>query len=163
MSTQEQRQQWRELADAATPGEWMLGYTCGWADGAPYTNVNVETIDATIAGLGEQDECTADAAFIVAARAAVPALLADVDALTAERDVLRRLLESLTPGGSEFYDNPEACAMWARNRVGITSKIAVERNELRAERDALAAELAGYKRNAAYINSVIDSEGGYVP
>jgi len=34
---------------------------------------------------------------------------------------------------------------------------------LTAERDALAAELASYKRNAAYISSVIDSEGGYVP
>jgi len=34
---------------------------------------------------------------------------------------------------------------------------------LTQERDALAAELASYKRQAAYISSVIESEGKYVP
>jgi hypothetical protein len=46
----------------------------------------------------------------------VPALLAEVAALTAERDEARRLLEGLTPGGSEFYANPQRCAEWARQR-----------------------------------------------
>lgn len=68
---------------------------------------------------------------------------------------LNRLFEDLTPGGSEFHDSPDNCAAWARNRVGMTSKIAMERNVLRdqleaareeyaaltAERDALAQQL----------------------
>lgn len=32
-----------------------------------------------------------------------------------------------------------------------------------AERDALAAELASYKRNAAYIASCVESDGKYIP
>lgn len=34
------------------------------------------------------------------------------------KDDLMRLLESLTPGGSEFYESPENCARFIRERKG---------------------------------------------
>lgn len=34
-----------------------------------------------------------------------------------DRDALMRLLESLTPGGSEFYENPENCVEWIQRRL----------------------------------------------
>lgn len=38
-------------------------------------------------------------------------------AVTAERDTAYKLLESLTPGGSEFHNDPEACAKYVRDRI----------------------------------------------
>jgi hypothetical protein len=86
-------------------------------------------------GAANRLDVHANAAFIAAARAAVPALLADVDALTQERDKAATMLGDAL----------------------------LESNRIARERDALAAELASYKRQAAYISSVIDSEGKYVP
>ena len=95
MSTQEQRAEWRELAAAATPGEWYKRDEGVWLKNElQYVyNAIVTTDEADIAALGAEDSCHADAAFIAAARAAVPALLADVDALTQERDALAAELE----------------------------------------------------------------------
>ena len=111
MTTQEQRAEWSALEQAATPGEWF-------AERVPFKDTDAACIDNTerriITLYPPLENRHADAAFIAAARTAVPQLLADVDAL-------------------------------------------------QAERDALAAELASYKRQAAYISSVIDSEGKYVP
>jgi len=181
MTTQEQRAEWSALAQAATPGEW-------YAERVQFKDTDamcIENKDWRVATLYPPlENRAADAAFIAAARTAVPQLLADVDALTQERDALaasvqgwtdtalelladrsrfRSAIVSLTPGGSEFYDNPERCAEWVQERLSTTGKIAAERNELRKERDALSAELASYKRQAAYISNVIDSEGKYVP
>ncbi len=115
MSTEQQRQQWQELAAAATPGEWgydKLQWQCVIsapnrviASAHPYSTVGDDAPNA---------------AFIAAARAAVPQLLADVDALQAERDA------------------------YARNLADAQSDIAAEvaeRERVAAERDALAAEL----------------------
>ena len=90
MSTQQQRQEWRELAAAATPGEWVP--TWNWE--------HTESYEIPISAWGEgptrygselsqcAPQAEADAAFIAAARSAVPQLLADGDALTQERDAL---------------------------------------------------------------------------
>ncbi len=56
-------------------------------------------------------------------------------------DVLRTELEALTPGGSEFHDNPSACLDWIRNRLRTTGEIAAERNKLRRQLAAAQAEL----------------------
>lgn len=53
--------------------------------------------------------------------------------MTYTSDDLMRILESLTPGGSEFHNNPKACEEWVRGRLGTLSKVAGERNRLRAE------------------------------
>lgn len=53
--------------------------------------------------------------------------------MTYTSDDLMRILESLTPGGSEFHNSPKNCAEWVRGRLGTLSKVAGERNRLRAE------------------------------
>ena len=85
----------------------------------------------------------------------LPALLAELEAVTAERDEARRLLEGLTPGGSEFYDRPERCAQYAddeasrRNRMLVEAKaaLAAER-EAREKADELAATRLQWQRLA---------------
>jgi len=51
--------------------------------------------------------------------------------MTPDELYLRYLLESLTPGGSEFHDDPERCVAWIKDRLAFTAKIAAERNGLR--------------------------------
>lgn len=38
----------------------------------------------------------------------------EYDQLKAENEKVKRLLHDLTPGGSEFYNDPEYCAKWIR-------------------------------------------------
>lgn len=76
MITQEQLEQWRALADAATPGPWELK---NYGKSVYLAGPAIEDIIGRI-----QFHAGADAAFIAAARAAVPALLAEVERLTAE-------------------------------------------------------------------------------
>lgn len=180
MTTQEQRAAWRELEQAATPGEWVV---------ETIPNRIVST-DEKVAQNGWEEIGTynadADAAFIAAARAAVPALLDDVDALTAkqaemeaallrlspsvvailnakvdkltaERDALARMLDA------EMLRRQDAESDILRLTEDDTESAFERTATLRAERDALAAELAGYKRHAAYVAGVIDAEGKYVP
>jgi hypothetical protein len=128
MSTEQERQEWARLAEAATPGEWVArsydrlvtddesAIAQGWE--------NVGTIDS-------ED----DLAFIAASRAAVPALLADVDRLTGDNAVLGEALD--------------------------TALLHLKESE--ADRDKAIAELASYKRNAAYIAACVDSDGCYKP
>ena len=54
----------------------------------------------------------------------------------------QQALESLTPGGSEFAGDPEACAEYVRRRVA--GKEAIIKRMVR-ERQALAQELAAYR------------------
>jgi chromosome segregation ATPase len=56
-------------------------------------------------------------------------------------DAIERLLESLTPGGSEFAGSPEACARWVRERLSSVGKLAVERNRCQGQAEALAEAL----------------------
>ncbi len=111
MSTQQQRQEWRELAAAATPGEWTYIETASkWRIESDENGLIVDAFAMD----------TADARFIAAARAAVPALLADVDALTAERDA-----------------------------ANVSCKAALrDAANMRRERDALAAELERVRAQA---------------
>lgn len=61
----------------------------------------------------------------------------DVAAMEAELDALRKYLEELTPGGSEFSRSPEICFQWVQQRLSVTGKLAAKRNQLREENDAL--------------------------
>ena len=45
---------------------------------------------------------------------------------------LMDILESLTPGGSEFKNNPKACHEWIKARLQTRGRVASERNQLRA-------------------------------
>jgi hypothetical protein len=57
--------------------------------------------------------------------------------LRKERDAAYRLLESLTPGGSEFYESPKNCAEFAKRQMSSWVPVARERNELRAKWSAV--------------------------
>jgi hypothetical protein len=74
MIAQQQLQKWRRLADAATPGEW-------WTE---LRFVFAQDGEMVAAGEGLSDDKIANAAFIAAAREAVPALLDEVARLRAE-------------------------------------------------------------------------------
>ena len=80
MITPEQLAQWRALADAATPGPWEA--TSTWSDDGDSYYVAVVDGRALLDTYVSMTD--ADAAFIAAAREAVPALLAEVERLTAE-------------------------------------------------------------------------------
>jgi hypothetical protein len=127
--TPEQLATWRQLADAATPGTWAVDYISNLV-----STDDQETIDN-----GWQQICEFwgddDAAFIAAARTAVPALLAEVERLTAENDNLRN----------------------TKVNVDETEWIRV------SEYVKLRRRLAEYERNAAYISGIIDSGGAYIP
>lgn len=119
MSTQQQRQEWRELAEALVPGEWNVRPDTHLVVRGPWIVVSVSLSDAA--------ETQATAAFIAAAREAVPQLLADVDALQAERDALAAELAERTTVTEQI-----SMALHVRD-TQLTAAI--------AERDALAAEL----------------------
>lgn len=48
-------------------------------------------------------------------------------------DLVKMCEDQLTPGGSEFFGNPENCIQFAHERLGTTATIALERNQLRVE------------------------------
>ena len=82
------RDRLRRLADAATPGPWVMdddsrGLVGPWIDGVSEEGTAREVADCTWT-----DE--ADAEFITAARGAVPALLDALDRAEAERDEWRQ-------------------------------------------------------------------------
>jgi hypothetical protein len=52
-----------------------------------------------------------------------------------------RLLESLTPGGSEFSGSPEACARWVKERLAGAGKLAAERNRYREQAARLVTDI----------------------
>ncbi len=55
-----------------------------------------------------------------------------------ENDKLKRLLHDLTPGGSEFYNDPEYCAQWIReNRQQHHYSLAQQIVNLKDERQKL--------------------------
>lgn len=86
----------RELADAATPGPWCTDI---WEiyQGTEYQPGISEWIGETCRGRVEglaQDK--ADASFVAAAREAVPALLAEVERLRADRDAFCDRVDTLT-------------------------------------------------------------------
>jgi hypothetical protein len=80
--TDAQLQEWQALADAATPGTW----------GKEYSAVTANERITHIAHADPMGNGEADAAFIAAARAAVPALLAEVQRLRAQNTALRDVL-----------------------------------------------------------------------
>lgn len=49
-----------------------------------------------------------------------------------------RLLESLTPGGSEFFNNPERCAKWIADRLTNAQRLTVDAVARRKEAEANA-------------------------
>jgi len=55
------------------------------------------------------------------------ALIASAPTLYRENQQLKRLLHDLTPGGSEFYNDPEYCAKWVKEEREGFKKFAVNK------------------------------------
>jgi hypothetical protein len=132
MMDKEQMQEWARLEQAAAPGEWEhVPAAQGWAF--------VRDADGnTIASVPNAN----NAAFICAARTAVPALLSEVERLTAER---ARLMEA----GRDMQEQRDGWKEEAETARAQTDAIAAEwqaendkLNACRKERDALAGQLA---------------------
>ena len=72
-----------------------------------------------------------------------------IAALTTERDSCQRMLEDLTPGGSEFYRNPIRCRNWVQDRLSSAHASTVKAVQ---ERDDALARLAAAE--ALYLDAV---------
>lgn len=70
------------------------------------------------------------------------ASLARAEAAEASRTELMRLLESLTPGGSEFHNDPKTCAEWIQSRGDFAKQQIIKRREAEAENARLREVLA---------------------
>jgi len=115
MSTAEEREQWQTLAEAATPGPWKVSLE---RIVAPEKRPMPELYDAPFpVGFAHSGR---DTLFIAAAREAVPALLADLEAAERERDAWR---ESAADLGQRLnkaeYDRDEEQYENQRLRDGI--------------------------------------------
>jgi hypothetical protein len=78
-----QLEKWKELADAATPGPWGVMPAGDNPTNETWVYEHNDIVLSTVATLGFPDhpQVQVDAAFIAAAREAVPALLKLVDEL----------------------------------------------------------------------------------
>jgi len=130
-------QEWRRLAEAATPGEWEEVAESGewWL-----TTTNDETAALCII----PDTCNMhqdDVNFIAAARAAVPALCDALEAAWRERDAL-------------------AAELAAVKAVPVIDLHDLSIDELIAAGDAISrAKVERYRRGVA----AVDNNGRYVP
>lgn len=104
-TTPKQRRQWREIADAATPGPWCTDPAPRFAGAV---SVVVDGVSRQVAladgqaamfdcerGLETHEVMSANARFVAAARTAIPALLDDVTELEAEVDRLREKVSDM--------------------------------------------------------------------
>lgn len=96
MSTEQQRAEWRELTAARTPGVWEAERM----QRQYVVSATAQVVAMTYPRINAHDD-EPNAAFIAAASVAVPALLADVDRLTAERDALAAELARATAHARE--------------------------------------------------------------
>lgn len=158
-------QEWRRLAEAATPGEWT-GYhshsDCESVIYDPVGNGGILFVAPDRDTGGEQAE--RNVMFAIAARAAVPTLCDALEAAWAERDAALAHWRNWSAIRQDLADTN--ARMWreaetARQTEG--QQAAAEIAKLTAERDALAAELASYQRGAAAIAQAVDEYGRYVP
>jgi len=99
--TPEQIAEWKRLADAATEGPWegdgfrfisAMGAVDTYS-GSVWASIievyNIERNDSFGRNWSSSGTAAANAAFIVASRSAVPALITEIERLTAERDALK--------------------------------------------------------------------------
>jgi hypothetical protein len=137
-TTPQQRAEWAALAEAATPGPWeaVQGASAGWWVEQPNT-ATIADIDIDYSGQPD-----ADAAFIAAAREAVPALLADLEAVEAaleagdacgavgcralaERDRLRAGIEALADRyGADAAHEGYGGELWSTTEAALRALLA---------------------------------------
>lgn len=107
-----------------------------------------KTSNALCQVFGSKEESEANAARIITT-------WNEYDQLKAENEKVKRLLHDLTPGGSEFYNDPEYCAKWIReNRTESHYNMGGIIKDLKAQLEA-AKEREKVLREAA--KGIIDN------
>lgn len=141
-TTRERRDEWKRLAEAATEGPWDLDMNKRWgswkvtappSDGHP--DYSRKIADSLLT--------EADAEFIAAAREAVPALIAEVESLSVERDDLRAKLKLVGATLDEV--------------AGVLNDTEAERDYLAAKITAVEAENDNARAKEALLRGVLDN------
>jgi hypothetical protein len=142
--TPEQRAEWQRLADAATPGPWNAYTATCCPDQGGVAGTNRHVCPQHVGAYGHPMDIE-DAAFIAAAREAVPALLSSLAAAEERaraaieaRDVYRAKYEQADAERRGIAATASYPVYEARCLRG---KAEAENAALRSERDALAARV----------------------
>ncbi len=80
------------------------------------------------------------------------------------KDDLMLLLESLTPGGSEFHESPTACVEFVRGRYSASVSLKLLQRKAVAERDTLlmaCENLLAYRKRAGAVNFQLEKADDY--
>ena len=109
----------RERVNAASPPPW----TTSLADGQSVYSQTRRTPICHCGGMFSPGQIRNNASFIARARVDVLDLLDALQAAEQRAEAAERLLERLTPGGSEFHDNPTMCAQWVTDRLSTLAKL----------------------------------------
>jgi hypothetical protein len=117
-----------KLALVATPGPWRAQRTSKWhrSPGVIIYDAGRHHI-ATLSDYANAEPVPTNAN----ARLIAAASPARVLSLIGEVRELRRLLEDLTPGGSEFHGDPQRCAECVRERLASVARVQAENRRLR--------------------------------
>ena len=148
--TQQELDALKALANAATPGPWhgdgnggRVKYSVYGANEALVLRVDHKNAESGFLG----DNAENDEAFVLAVRAAVPALLAEVERLNGERSFLMAEIkkqdaevERLRADNAQLQQQRHAAREDAY-RLGVEEGLSLSRG-ISNERDALRAELA---------------------
>lgn len=141
MITQRKLDEWRELADAATPGKWGARLDVFAVMHPVFAGHRIAT-----RGAFDDAQAQVDAAFIASAREAVPALLDEVarlagrvEHLTRQREIDAALSRQQAEYAAELHARLAAAEAWQTKTNG---KWMVALLEARAENERLAAIVA---------------------
>ena len=69
--------------------------------------------------------------------------------MTDKQPSAMKILVSLTPGGSEFVDNPKRCVEFVNDRLQTVTELAKERNKLRDVNKELLEALERHSQASA--------------
>lgn len=88
------------------------------------------------------------------------------DKARAERDEALRLLESLTPGGSEFHSDPDRCVKWIKHAVDDMKQWRIETmaraKKAEAGRDEACAQRDESRRERDEVLGMLRELGGFL-
>lgn len=136
--TQKEIDSLRELYEQTTRGEWDA-----------HGNGIHRGTGAVAITSGENHEIrAANARFIAAAHNAFPSLLATLEEKDAMLKRWKSAIEGLTPNGSEYVDDPEACAAAIRRRTRWPQQIIALRTELQQKEAEIEQVKEGYRASA---------------
>lgn len=150
--TREQVEAWAKLAEQATPGPWEV-YECPGCEighGDPHQDIfkpMAEGANLSIADVyGDSEDARNRAAFICAARTAVPQLLDQIAAKDAEVERLRHLESIIDDGDPIDHETRVDILHDAMHALAMSPTLCADNEELRVQLAALrkVAEVASW-------------------